>query len=45
MLCQEAVQDGLEDGVGLVGGAAIGGAHRVDDTVSRVFQAAADLPQ
>ena len=45
VLCLEAVQDGLEDGVGVVGEAPIGGAHRVDGTASRVLQDAADVPQ
>ena len=45
MLCLEAVQDCLEDYVGVVGEAPFGGAHRVDCTAPRVFQDAADVPQ
>ena len=45
MLCLEAVQDGLEDGVGVVGASSIGCAHRVDDVVSRVLRDAADVLQ
>ena len=45
VLCLEGVQDGLEDGVRVLGGASIGAAHRVDGTVSGVLQDVADLPQ
>ena len=45
VLCLEAVQDCLEDGVGVVGEAPLGGAHRVDGTAPRVLQDAADVPQ
>ena len=45
MLCLEAVQDCLEDGVGVVGEAPLGGAHRVHGTTPRVFQDAPDIPQ
>ena len=40
----EAVQDGLQDVVGVVAEAPVGGAHRVDG-MSCVLQDAADLPQ
>ena len=40
----EAVQDCLEDGVGVIGEASFGGADRVDGTASRVLQDAADVP-
>ena len=43
--CLEAVQDRMEDGVGVVGEAFLGGAHRVDGTASCVLQDAADVPQ
>ena len=45
VLCLEAVQDGLEDGVGGVGEAPLGEAHRLDGTASPVLQDAADVPQ
>ena len=45
VLSLEAVQDCLKDGVGVVGEAPLGGAHRVDGTSPRVFQDAADVPQ
>ena len=45
VLCLEAVQDGLENSVGVVGEAPIGDAHRVDGTASRVLQNAAGVPQ
>ena len=45
VLCLEAVQDCLEDGVGVVDEAPLGGAHRVDCTSPRVFRDAADVPQ
>ena len=45
VLCLEAVQDCLEDGVRVVGEAPLGGAHRVDGTTPRVFQDAADVLQ
>ena len=45
VLCLEAVQDCLEDGVGVVGEAPPRCAHRVDGTTPRVFQDAADIPQ
>ena len=45
MLCLEAVQDCLEDGVGVIGAASFGGAYRVDGTAPRVLQDAADVPQ
>ena len=41
----ECVQDCLEDGVGVVGEAPLGSAHRVDGTAPRVLQDAADVPQ
>ena len=44
MLCLEAVQDCLEDGVGVIGEASFGGAYRVDGTALRVLQDAADVP-
>ena len=44
VLCLEAVQDCLEDGVGVVGEASFGGAHRVDGTAPCVLQDAADVP-
>ena len=45
LLCLEAVQDCLEDGVGVVGEAALRSAHHVDGTTPRVLQDAADVPQ
>ena len=45
VLCLEAVQDCLEDGVGVIGEASLRGAHRVDGTALRVLQDAADVPQ
>ena len=45
VLCLEAVQESLEDGVGVVGEAPLGGAHRVDGTAPRVLQDAADILQ
>ena len=45
VLCLEAVQDCLEDYVGVVGEAPLGGAHRVDGTAPRVLQNGADVPQ
>ena len=45
VLCLEAVQDCLEDGVGVVHEAPLGGAQRLDGTTPRVFQGAADVPQ
>ena len=45
VLCLEAVQDCLEDGVRVIGEASLGGAHRVDGTAPRVLQDAADVPQ
>ena len=45
MLCLEAVQDCLEDGVGVIGEASFGGADRVDGTAPCVLQEAADVPQ
>ena len=45
MLWLEAVQDCLEDGVGVVGEAPLGGAHHVDGTTPRVLQDAADVSQ
>ena len=45
VLCLEAVEDCLEDGVGVIGEASLGGAHRVDGTAPRVLQDAADVPQ
>ena len=45
MLCLGAVQDCLEDGVGVIGEASFGGAHRVGCTAPRVLQDAADVPQ
>ena len=44
MLCLEAVQDCLEDRVGVIGEASFGGAYRVDGTAPRVLQNAADVP-
>ena len=44
VLCLEAVQDCLEDGVGVIGEASFGAAHRVDGTAPRVLQDAADVP-
>ena len=43
LLCLEAVQDCLEDGVRVVGEAPLGGAHRVHCTAPRVLQDAADV--
>ena len=45
VLCLEAVQDCLEDGVWVIGEASLGGAHRADGTAPRVLQDAADVPQ
>ena len=45
VLCVKGVQDGLEDGVGVVVEASIGGAHLVDGAASCVLQNAADIPQ
>ena len=45
VLCLEAVQDCLEEGVGVAGEAPLGGAHRVDGTAPRVLQDAADVAQ
>ena len=45
VLCLEAVQGDLQDGVGAVGEASIGGAHRVDGAASLVLEGAADIPQ
>ena len=45
VLCLDTVQDGPEDGVGVVGEASLGDAHRVDGAASRVLQDAADVPQ
>ena len=45
VLCLEAVEDCLEDGVGVIGEASLEGAHRVDVTAPRVLQDAADVPQ
>ena len=45
LLCLEAVQDGLDDVVGVVGEAPIGCVQSVDGTASCVFQDAADVPQ
>ena len=45
MLCLEAVQDCLEEGVGVVGEAPLGVAQRVDGTVFRLLHDAADVPQ
>ena len=45
VLCLEAVQDCLEDGIGVIGADPLGVAHRVDDTPPRVLQDAADVPQ
>ena len=42
VLCLEAVQDCLEDGVGVVGEAPLGVAHCMDGTSPCVFQDAAD---
>ena len=44
VLCLEAVQDCLEDGVGVIGEASFGGAYCVDGTAPRVLQDAADVP-
>ena len=44
MLCLEAVQDCLEDGVGVIGEASFGDAYCVDGTAPRVLQDAADVP-
>ena len=44
VLCLEAVQDCLEDGVRVIGEASFGGAYRVDGTAPRVLQDAADVP-
>ena len=45
VLCLEAVQDCLEDGIGVLAEAPLGGAHRVDGMTLCVFQDAADVPQ
>ena len=44
VLCLEAVQDCLEDGVGVIGEASFGAAHCLDGTAPRVLQDAADVP-
>ena len=45
VLCLEAVQDCLEDSVGVVGEAPLGSAHRVHNTAPRILRDAADVPQ
>ena len=45
MLCLEALQDCLEDGIGVIGEAPRKRAHRVDGTAPRVLQDAADVLQ
>ena len=45
MLRIQAIRNGLEDSVRVVGEASVGGAHRVDGVVPSVLQDAVDLPQ
>ena len=45
VLCLEAVQDCLEDGVGVIVEAFLRVVHRMDGTAPRVLQDAADVPQ
>ena len=45
MFCLEAVQDCLEDGVGIVGEPPLWGAQHVDGTAPRILHDAADVPQ
>ena len=44
-MCLEAVQDSLQDSVGVIGEVSIGGVHCVDGAASPVLQDAAHVPQ